>query len=184
MAYTGNAAIFCRNKFNGAKKRKNQLVNPAWIDGSTRGGAGTVLATEFAYYENWTSLNDGDERIKSHRPVTPFVGRGSGANVFEEPDLGGEPRYKYPSIAQGDILTENLLGAGLISDKGNSSLNAVGRHHSGVGGEKSGYGGTANFVFVDGHVDRMNIVDSIKKQLWGDRFYSITGNNRILLEQQ
>ena len=38
-------------------------------------------------------------------------------------------------------------------------------------------GGTANFVFVDGHAERMTVLDSLTAKLWGDRFYSISGQN-------
>jgi hypothetical protein len=37
-------------------------------------------------------------------------------------------------------------------------------------------------VFADGHVDRMNVADTIKQKLWGDRFYSITGNNKVNMQ--
>ena len=67
------------------------------------------------------------------------------------------------------------MGAGLIVNNA-STLNAVGRTHP--GGNKRD-GGTAEFSFCDGHVEQMTVIDSIKKQLWGDRVYSITGNNRV-----
>jgi len=51
-------------------------------------------------------------------------------------------------------------------------LNAVGRHHDGNTGR---YGGKANFSFIDGHVERMNVVDSVRRRLWGDRVYALSG---------
>ena len=175
VAYTGNAAIFCRNKFSLAgTPRKNQFVNPAWIDGSKKGPAKTILATEYFYYSNWSSLQDPSSLvIKSHRPVMPFIGGSAGADVYNEPDMGGADRFFYPP--ESDILPLDQMGANMIVNN-SSALNAVGRHHP--GGDKR-YGGTAEFSFVDGHVEQMTVLQSVKKQLWGDRVYSLTGNNRV-----
>jgi hypothetical protein len=30
-------------------------------------------------------------------------------------------------------------------------------------------------VFVDGHVERLTVQDSVSKRLWGENFYSLTG---------
>src|SRR5436189_192976 len=69
MAYTGNAAIFPRNKFTGSTgERLNQLVNPSWIDGSKFGASKVILATEFLSSSNWGSLRNSENKIKSHRP--------------------------------------------------------------------------------------------------------------------
>ncbi len=172
MAYTGNAAIFPRNKFNIGTARRNKLVNPAAVETGEKGGAKTILATEFLDVQQWRSLAL-DEVVKSHRPVTPFVGGSAGTDVYTEPDSGSLPRYFYPGESQ--ILRKEQLGAAMIDDA-NSTLNAVGRHHP--GGDKV-YGGTANFVFVDGHVENMTVIESIQQQLWGDRFHSLTGNNKV-----
>ncbi len=48
-------------------------------------------------------------------------------------------------------------------------LDMVGQPHSGKG----------NFCFLDGHVETMTTVETIEKRLWGDKFYAITGDNRI-----
>jgi prepilin-type processing-associated H-X9-DG protein len=174
MAYTGNAAIFPRNKFTASDGgRLNRLVDPSGVDGSARGGAGTILTTEFLYLPNWQSLAVEEGKIKSHRPITPFVGGSAGSDVYNEPDIGGAPRFFYPPLTS--IYKLDQLGAGMIED-GNSILNAVGRTHP--GGDK-GYGGTANFSFVDGHVARMTVIDSVNKRLWGERFFSLTGGNAV-----
>ncbi|MCC6676467.1 MAG: prepilin-type N-terminal cleavage/methylation domain-containing protein [Phycisphaerales bacterium] len=183
IAFTGNAAVFPRNKFNGGSVRKNQLVNPSWIDGSGRGASGTILATEFIYNQNWSCLTDpdvsGDRVIKSHRAITPFVGRSTGYDVYSEPLGGSFARFAYPKLD--DIAKkEEIVGAtGLISGSQKTALNAVGRQHPNTSGP---YGGTANFVFVDGHVENMTVVDSVKKKKWGERFYSITGSNTVFEE--
>ncbi len=55
--------------------------------------------------------------------------------------------------------------------------NCVGRHHP--GGDKE-FGGTANFLYCDGHVERKTVYESIRKREWGDKFYSLTGANDVL----
>ncbi len=170
MAMTGNAAIFPRNKFAGvasAAERKNRLVNPSWIQSGSR----TILATEFLEYGNWQSIADG-LKSKSHRPITPFIGVSAGNNVYAEPDTGTVSRFQYPFI--GDIWKKNELGNFAIADGSGTTLNAVGRTHA---GGDSKYGGTANFVFVDGHVERKSVVETVRERLWGEKFYSLTGKN-------
>lgn len=171
MAYTGNAAVFPRNKFSLDTARRNIMVNPSGIDGSRRGASGTILATEFFDWPNWKSLAK-DQVIKSHRPLTPFLGGSAGSDVYSEPDFGARPRFFYPKISA--ILEKDQIGEGVIDD-GNTPLNAVGRHHPGSTDKQ--YGGTANFSFVDGHVERSSVVETIRKRQWGDRFFSLSGKN-------
>lgn len=183
MAFTGNDAIFPRNKFksSGPLERKNQLVRPVWIEATGRGGANTILATEFLERRDWRSVfSAGNPNLsKSHRPVTPFIGGGGGVDVYSEPPYGSTPRFFYPSVDT-RLKTMSALGPGMIEDAG-TTLNAVGRHHPGAKSEK--FGGTANFVFVDGHVERSNIAKTIEERRWGERFFSITGNNRVDLKR-
>lgn len=170
IAFTGNASIFPRNKFTLGSARRNKLANPSGVDASARGASGTILATEFAQHEEWRSIAE-DVTSKSHRPITPFVGGAAGADVYNEPDIGAEPRFFYPP--ESALLKKGQLGANLIRD-GNTSMNAIGRHHP--GGDQL-YGGTTNFVFVDGHVERKTVLETIRKRLWGDRFHSLTGRS-------
>lgn len=166
MAYTGNGAIFPRNKFSQGTARRNQLVTDARITLPAR----TILATEFLEANDWRSIAEG-QTSKSHRAITPFIGGSSGSDVYNEPDLGSAPRFFYPQ--ESDIVRADQLGNGMIVNP-NTTLNAVGRHHP--GGDKA-YGGAANFVFLDGHIERMTVLQSIRERKWGDRFYSLTGRN-------
>ncbi len=181
VAFTGNSAIFPRNKFSASSgtNRKNQLVKTAWIDGSRQGASKVILAAE--YYDNgknWSSLyknagsGDSSGKIASHRPVDPFIGKSAGADVYGEPTAGGGrvARYRYPR--EDEILQDDQLGVGEIENS-ISGLNAVGRHHG---------GGTSNFAFVDGHVETKTVLDTVKERLWGDQFYSLTGNNKVDLK--
>jgi len=172
LAYTGNAAIFPRNKFvKNGNDRTNRLVNTSAVDGSTKGGTGTILVTEFLDKDRWKSIANVDDKSKSHRPVTPFVGGSSGADVYKEPEFGGgQARFFYPKV---DLLKpKNQVGAYAIEDV-DTTLNAVGRHHP--GGDD--LGGSANFAFVDGHVERSTIKKTVEERKWGDGFFSLSGGN-------
>lgn len=184
MAFAGNGAIFSRNKFyDSGSGRKSQFVREAWITDPSK----VILVTEWADSTGYDNLKGGAinaETIKSHRPVTPFMGLSTGAEVLEEPVGGPIPRFRYP-INNGEMKKmEDLRAQGFRAFNGGqvSELNAVGRFHG--GGDTKGWGGTTHFAFVDGHVERMNIIESIEKQLWGDRMYSVTGNNRADLKQK
>ncbi len=182
MAFTGNQAIFSRNKFYdaGGSVRKNRFVKQADIDGTQRGASKNILVAEFYDNgQNWSSLygNRGQAGaalpglIKSHRSLTPFNGISSGSNVYNEPlTRAPDGRFEYPpeSAIFGDKSAE-LKAPGLIINN-QSTLNAVGRHHP---------GGVSNFGFFDGHVEAMTVRESVQKRLWGERFYSLTGDNRV-----
>lgn len=175
VAFSGNAAIFPRNKFyDDGSPRRNVLVNDSVLDRP----ADTILATEFLEGRNWNSLRTPDGVIKSHRPITPFIGISSGADVYNEPTFGGSARFIYPAISM--ILPNSALGENLIEPTSSDTiLNAVGRHHG--GGDKD-FGGPVNHVFADGHVARLTIAETVRQRLWGDRFYSMNGNNRVNIE--
>ncbi len=168
LAFTGNAAIFPRNKFTVAAGRKNILVPAGNITFPGR----TILATEFLQLGDWSPVFD-DRRSVSHRPVMPFYGGTSGRDVYNEPNFGSEPRFFYPN--EGEILPRSQLGPGMIVSQV-SELNAVGRSHPSADRR---IGGSANFTFVDGHVDPLTVLETVKKQLWGDRVFSLSGNNRV-----
>jgi prepilin-type N-terminal cleavage/methylation domain-containing protein/prepilin-type processing-associated H-X9-DG protein len=173
-AYTGNAAIFPRNKFASSDgQRRNQLVKDAQVDFASN----TILVTEFYFNGDWSALTTGEGVIKSHRPVTPFIGRSTGSDVYAEPDGSGQrPRFAYPD-AETQILGEGSIPRGVIETGSETTLNAVGRHHKGQRDKK---GGGANFAFVDGHVEQSTVAQTVRDRRWGSRFWSITGrDNRV-----
>lgn len=168
IGFTGNAAIFPRNKFNVATIRRNQLVKLSDIPD----GQKVILATEFHHSTDWFSLADPQEGIiKSHRPVTPFIGGSTGTDVFNEPNAGNIARFAYPP--ESAFLTDDQQkGAFNLIEDGNTELNVVGRHHPRK---------TANFVYVDNHVENKTVQETVKNREWGNRFFSITGDNRVNL---
>ena len=172
IAYTGNAAIFPRNKFfESPGSRKNQFVKDSDIQFSSN----TILVTEFNPNRNYEAIqaSNGESLFKSHRPITPFIGLSSGVNVYAEPtNYRPEGRFVYPRMD--DILAEGDVPTGAIDEASTTTLNAIGRHHP---GSKSAKGGTANFAFVDGHVESTTVEATVEKQRWGDKFWSITGGS-------
>jgi prepilin-type N-terminal cleavage/methylation domain-containing protein/prepilin-type processing-associated H-X9-DG protein len=178
MGFTGNGAIFPRNKFTTTEQRQNQFVNPSTVDGAAGGGSKTILISEWSYNKSWNELGIGSSGgwvSKSHRAINPFFGVSAGADPYGEIDSGGIPRFYYPKTTEIVALTE--IQPFQIDATNISQLNLVGRSHPGGSDKKSG--GTAVMGFCDGHVETMSVQDSIRKRLWGDRFYSITGYNKL-----
>lgn len=172
-AYTANSALIPRNKFydDGSSNRRHQLVRAANVDGPSQ----TILASEFADQNNWRTVFAGQEyepsitRSKSHRPVDPFLGISSGRDILAEPlntSVSQPNRYRYPDLDRDEIhkKASDIGDSEIVS--GRTNLNALGRHHP---GERT------NFSFADGHGENMSVADSVRRQLWGKRYYSVTG---------
>lgn len=179
MAYTGNAALFPRNKFSpeaSGGPRYNIFAREAQVHFTSK----TILMTEFEdelQYKAVLKAGGGEGvvsgEIKSHRPVTPFITRGGGnSNIYGEPVRLNAENFEYPDP---EIITELSKITSVTADD-DLSLNAVGRNH--LGGNKT-YGGTTNFAFVDGHVDRKMLRDTITERLWGEGFYTISGGGKV-----
>ena len=174
VAFAANAVLIPRNKFVGAN-RSNILVRA----GTVRSASDTIMASEFN--DNWRAITDtvaGANISKSHRPVNALRGlsSGTGDNIFSEP--AGGPRWIYSRSTDlypfSQIEVDNP--GNLISD-GNSEINAVGRHHPGGDDTR---GGTTNFVYADGHTERKLVHETLDEREWGDRHYSITGDQSIV----
>lgn len=175
LAFAANAAIMPRNKFNlGSSQRKAQLVKEHKIERPSN----TILFTEFKDTANWRSLSDpgldGENVIKSHRPITPFFGLSAGRNVFDEPSRFGLPRFAYPDPDEfADVLrtlSDDQIGLIIGQGGSNSSLEAVG----------DSYNGKVNFGYTDGHVELDELINTVRERKWGERFYSISGNNEVI----
>lgn len=181
-AFAPNAAIMPRNKFKGfyASGTYNTLVNPSQITEPGR----TTLAVE--YYNDWMAIGAGntsssnprDVKSKSHRPISVFWNSGSGFDEYAA--TGGGFMTGYLASAS-DKETRGVWTLKQLRDRANnaglidtSEVNAIGRHHPGGDAE---YGGTANFLFVDGHVERQTIIDSLTHREWGDKYYSLQNDN-------
>jgi len=188
VAYGGNAAIFPRNKITTSTFRHNIDVKTTTINEPT---SSLILAGEFLYSPilGWRTIgastggtDDASAKwvSKSHRSITPFMGLTSGYEVYNEPNRSASTfaPFVYPN-PNNDIInvaeTSNGGGyhqrANLIDAEqtGQSAINAITRKHDRRG----------HFVFLDGHVDLKSVEDSIKDRLWGRRFYSMSGDNRV-----
>lgn len=175
MAFCGNAALFPRNKFNVPWPRKNRLVKSTEIEAPGK----TILVGQYLNFPNWASIRlSSDDRIVSHRPISPFVGASSGRDVYQEPATRSSPRFFYPR--EDVILTQDFIGPHMI-ESNLSELNAVARHHD--GGNDARYGGTGIYAFCDGHVEKLQVWETVRRRLWGRRYYSLTGGTVVDLEQ-
>lgn len=182
IGFTGNAAIFGRNKFyESGGERKNRMVNDAWIQNPGR----MILVTEFGDANGYKTLSEtsssGSVVIKSHRPVMPFWGYSTSGWVYGEQDGTVNAPFRYVTrdeiLPMADLNASDSTGQFVSQDNsGACDLNVVGRKHP--GGDKY-MGGQTMFSMVDGHVERMTLVESLEKRLWGDRIYSLTGDNRV-----
>lgn len=182
IAYTGNAAIFSRNKVGPlvSSPRKTVFVNDSVVELPSK----VILATEFYHSKQygWQVLQAGAGdsnvgEIKSHRPITAIVGGGAGSDIFGEPTIGAATYpYFYPKASK--FVNDDEILAGSISDPRMSGINLVGRTHSSKT-ERRKSAASANFSFIDGHVERMSPVKTLEKRLWGERMYSVSGSNRI-----
>jgi len=185
MAYTANAAIMPRNKFTlGLSKglRANLFVK----DGQVKRPGGTILVAELL--DNWkaVAVDEGGGPIsKSHRPVNPFYHQGSAFNEYGSPKNTPGFMYGTPS----DQQTYGLLKTSEVRDKTNildytsttPQINALGRHHPNPNTiYAKTYGGLTNFLFADTHAESMSIMDTMQRRLWGDAYYSLEGENKIL----
>lgn len=190
IAFMGNAAIFPRNKFNVTANynHKNRLVRQTEI----QGGGQTILLAEISDANQWrllasSEVGTGNTRwkCKSHRPITPFTTTASGDgapvpddDIYQAGPSSSKP-YRYPNPVWGDtannaaFVKDDLLKevSGVILK---SPLNVVSRRHN----------GKANFAFVDGHVEMETLFQTIKDAKWGDKFYSLTGDNRVWLPEE
>lgn len=75
------------------------------------------------------------------------------------------------------LLPEKLVNEtpNLIGNPSYAETNAVGRHHP--GGDK--LGGSVNFLYVDGHVERKTILKTLQDREWGDKYYALTGATEV-----
>jgi prepilin-type N-terminal cleavage/methylation domain-containing protein/prepilin-type processing-associated H-X9-DG protein len=186
ISLTANAALIPRNKFTTAIStgpRVNRFVRADEV----RNASSLILLTEFN--NNWKALGiqqGGGILVKTHRPILAFSSLGSGAidlAVYQAP-------YNTPTFVYGDgsgargnygLVPQKQVDASsdLLNGGAGHPINAVGRHHPGPG-MTTAMGGCANFLYVDGHVARKTVLETMEKREWGEKFYSITGRNEVL----
>ncbi len=179
VALAANAAVIPRNKFTNLLSggdRVNKLIPDARVISARR----VILATELN--NNWVASgigSSGSVESKSHRPINPFYHLSSGSNEYLAPErtpgfmYGPQDDRKRYGLQPYSQLIDKV---GLIDGSAGPETNVVGRHHP--GGDE--LGGTANFLYTDGSVDRKTILATMKQREWGDAYYSISGRNEVL----
>jgi len=186
IAYSANACIVPRNKFT-TQLSGGQRVNQFVRESSIKYPGSTILMTEFL--NNWKAIGvqqQGSAILsKSHRPINPFYHIGGGFDEYQADPSSPGFIYGLPD----DQETYGLLTLDKVRDRANildessgiSQINAIGRHHptaDSVYNKK--YGGSANFLYCDGHAENMTALDSVAKRQWGDAYYGISGENKVL----
>lgn len=192
MAYGTNAAIIPRNKYEERMaaqgltllKRHNIWVNESKLNTQRR----IVLAAEYSRNPIHLLSGDpfsGDAVMKAHRPLDPFASGGVATNDYiQQPKT--RSIWGYLEIGESDPGTYGIVPDAeeklasqynLIGNASRLRINAIGRHHP--GGDE--FGGTTNFLFVDGGVGRKTVFQTMENREWGDRYYSLTGANRIII---
>lgn len=179
MAYTANAAVIPRDKFT-TELSGGPRVNVLVPDNRVISPRAVILATELN--KNWVTSAIAAGRgleSKSHRPLNPFYHLSTGTDEYSAPPWASGFIYGPPE----DRDTYGLLPLDKIDDKvgvidGSAApeINVVGRHHPGA----DRLGGTANFLYTDGHVERKTILQTMKLREWGSQYYSLSGENEVL----
>jgi hypothetical protein len=165
MAYTANRALMPRNRLvPSGSLRHDELVAPALVSNPSR----TILLAEWWHTTaaGWQTVSI-DARSRAHWPVNPFIGATSGTNPYNEGVTGTFARFGYPALSR--VLPASGDGFEAIADSG-TELSAVARQRP----KNSSF-----FAMLDGSVQRMSVSRSITQRLWGDRFWSISGNDRV-----
>jgi len=183
ISITANAALIPRNKFTAALS-EGQRVNRFVRSDEPRNPSSLILATEFN--NNWKAIGvqQGSGILsKSHRPIPVFshIGTGYQGSALYRAPLN-TPHYVYgdPSASNYGLrsLKEVERSSDLLDGGCGHPINAIGRHHSGSGSTKE-FGGCADFLYIDGHVVRKTVLETLEKREWGNKFYSITGRNEV-----
>ena len=186
IAFCANEAIMPRNKITpdavGADPSTSSGSGSGRVAGFVRQSSisnqsSVILATEFN--SNWKTIavdQGGGAGFKAvgHRSIMPFGLLGS-ANEFEVSKSAFYTNLDPASLMdKNTLISQTNANYSLISD--NVQLNAVGRNHPGNGsaGGKA-MGGASNFLYVDGHVEKKSIVDTLNNREWGASFYSMGG---------
>ncbi|MEM0913387.1 MAG: prepilin-type N-terminal cleavage/methylation domain-containing protein [Planctomycetota bacterium] len=173
-AYMPNNAIVPRNKFTPTFNSPQNLVRASDLLSPSE----EIVLTEFI--DSVTAITGvGDpNNMKSERSVTAFTdafGQYDSADPQDSsPSTPGLPisdnRHNLPNYGIGSDYETLLQTQGLID--GSGQIGAVGRHHPGKT-RGSDQGGTTNFAYGDGHVERKHLFDTFDEQEWGQRFYSL-----------
>jgi len=178
LAYTLNEALCPRNKFIVNFQNGNQRVSQFVHAGSVQNSGGTILATEWNPDPSvvlGTGEVSGAQVCKSHRPVNGFTSLESAGGGYT--DLVDIPIGAGIVRVTKSLMTPNPL-PGFTPE---SRLDWVGRNH---GTKKLNAQGwdirRTNFLYLDGHVETKNILETLTPWQWGNQIYSLSPNNDVI----
>ena len=175
-----NGALVPRNKLNliqdEGRRRENVFVNETRVNFTSD----TILVAEISDDNEWRGISDagsdtGGAKSKSHRPIMPFKPQ-SAASIYDETNPNNSRAYPFRYYVKSEILDpDEETPAGAIHED-DKQLRAIGRTHPGR---------KTNFGFVDGHVELIELSETLEGiGKWGDRIYSLSGNNRVWTPQE
>jgi prepilin-type N-terminal cleavage/methylation domain-containing protein/prepilin-type processing-associated H-X9-DG protein len=183
LAYTVNEALCPRTYFAKYSNESNVLAYKFVRAGQVRQSANTILATELGGFQlaatTDSQINPGTPVSNSRRPVNGFFYPWANGNPFVEKPYDVTNNLfnpVTPTVLHTDPDTQITPGTSV-----QSALDFVGRNHGSKrygtvnGDPRSGWNlKQTNFLYVDGHVETKNIVDTIYPSFqWGDSFYSL-----------
>jgi len=191
LSYTVNEALCPRGFFV-----QDAMVTGAMIQrpyryvraGSVQNSAGTVLATEIwgvqaiMEIDSLVNPNQGNYVSAARRPVSGFRSGLVGSEFLWQLPLGGSYAWLFPlnRVSVTDLSPDPAAtsGPGVAPT---TTLDWVGRNHGTIAHNSSGFDvRTTNFLYLDGHVENKNIVDTLTPTFqWGEEFYSLTGGENV-----
>jgi len=183
MAYTLNEAICPRNKFTNFQQdvRTEQFVKSAAIRHSSNVILGTEWNPSSAVVVD-TGEVSGRPVYKSHRPVCGFTSITSIGGAYTEMVDVPLPTGNSVGIIQesAGLITKNPVGTFQVI----SRLDWVGRNHGSSGVDGQGWSKKqSNFLYVDGHVEKKDIRNTLSPFQWGETMYSLVPNTDVQTQQ-
>jgi prepilin-type N-terminal cleavage/methylation domain-containing protein/prepilin-type processing-associated H-X9-DG protein len=194
LAYTLNEALCPRGLFQpGFQASGGTVVTPYHFvqAGRVQNSAETILATELWGIQAAaiaTSAIDGSTLVSnSRRPVNGFKSNvGYSADALYQTNTRVNNRLLQVDLSPDEDLLPDPVATFAQSGNttaSNTTLDFVGRNHGSrvkghVVGDPNGQGNwdlrRTNFLFLDGHVETKNIVETVfPKSQWGDEFYTL-----------
>ncbi len=178
LAFGANQAIMGRNKLKHSEAPQ-QARYDEWVRTSQISfPANTIFVAEFSDEKEWNVISEGGSDVgvgwtsKSHRPINPFIGLSSD-QVYQEQNRG-RFSFTYHGWDDGQLGgLRNIISKGIPRNaisQDTQSILAVSQRHNGKG----------VMGFTDGHVALHTLEETQRGMgLWGDRFWSLTGNDKV-----
>ncbi len=183
LAFTANNILVPKFRFPGAAAPSPVIAAQFVRAGIVSDHSVTILAAEFApaFPMVADGSGPGNYESKTHRSVSPAFHVSTGWSPYGFGPGLTNPRTQG-AIDNEDRYLDNLTGISpgtTAGTPGSLSANAIGRHHPGsYSADGESWGGTSNFLYLDGHSERKNIYETFEGSAeWGDKYYSLISIN-------